>query len=80
MTVTLHSTEKVVTLVLGNARIPARIWEGETESGIRCHAYIPRIAVAEGLPASHYAEFERELEEQRKPTAEIDAIPLRLIL
>lgn len=77
MTVTLHSTEKVVTLLIDGVRVPARIWEGETASGIACHAYITRINVHQDLDAS---QFERELEEQRKPTAEIEAIPLRLVL
>jgi hypothetical protein len=77
MIVTLHSTEKVVTLVIDGVRVPARIWEGKTAAGIACHAYITRIAVHEKADAT---EFEKELEEQAKPTAEVEAIPLRLIL
>jgi hypothetical protein len=41
MTVTLTSTTKVVKL----NGVPARIWEGYTESGIKIHAFITRVAV-----------------------------------
>ncbi len=38
MIVTLESTDKIVTLVINGAEVPARIWEGRTASGIECHA------------------------------------------
>jgi hypothetical protein len=75
--VTLESTSKIVRLVVEGREVPARIWEGHTSSGIPCHAYITRIAVA---PDQDAAEFERELLEQRRPTPEIEAIPTRLII
>jgi len=77
MKVILESTTKCVTLVVDGHEVPARIWEGKTERGVRCHAYITLIAVRDGDDA---AEFERDLREQRRPSAEIGAIPLRLIL
>ena len=78
MKVTLESTDKIVTLVLSNGtEVPARIWEGHTTQGIACHAYITRIGVAEHDDA---AEFERDLREQRKPSAAVAAIPHRLIV
>lgn len=77
MKVTLDSTTKIVELTLNGQTLPARIWEGHTESGIPCHAYITRIAVHEDLDAS---QFERELQEHRRATPAIEAIPLRLIL
>ena len=45
MKVTLESTSKITTLVVNGEDVPARIWEGKTESGIPCHAFITRIAV-----------------------------------
>jgi hypothetical protein len=75
--VTLHSTSKIVRLVVDGREVPARIWEGETSSGIPCHAYVTRIAVADG---NDTAEFDRELLEQRRPSAEIEAIPPRLVI
>lgn len=77
MKVTLENTDKIVYLTLGDVTVPARIWEGTTANGIACHAYITRIAVGDLLNA---AEFERDLKEQRKPTAAVAAIPTRLII
>lgn len=77
MNVTLHSTTKIVKLVIHGREVPARIWEGETDSGIPCHAYITRIAVADGLDTT---QFDRELLEQSRPTAAIAAIPARLVI
>jgi hypothetical protein len=77
MKINIESTDKTVTLVINGAEVPARIWEGQTESGIPIHCYITRVAVHESLDCS---QFERELTEHRKATPEIQAIPLRLIL
>lgn len=60
MKATIESTSKVIEIVIPNtvdtmqptAAIPARIWEGVTEGGIKFHAYITRVAVAEGQPAA----------------------------
>jgi hypothetical protein len=78
MKVTLESTSKIVELETPQGTVPARIWEGHTETGIPVHAYITRIAApAEGVDL---AQFERELSETRSPSAAVQAIPLRLIL
>jgi hypothetical protein len=78
MRVTLESTTKIVELITINGHtVPARVWEGHTESGIPCHAYVTRIAVARGEDAS---QFERELVEQRPATAAVAAIPTRLVI
>ena len=76
MKITIESTSKIVHL----NGLPARVWEGHTESGIEIHAFVTRVAVKEGQKPEVYGEFERELQEQRKPTPEIEAIPLRFIL
>ncbi len=73
MKIEIESTTKIVQL----NGVPARIWVGKTESGIPVHCYVTRIAVAKDADAS---EFERELQEHRAPTPEIEAIPLRMIL
>lgn len=74
MKITVENTSKIVTL----NGVPARIWEGFTESGIRCHCYITRIAIDKDELRSE--EFERELSEQKAPSTEIEAIPIRMIL
>jgi len=74
MNVQLHSTDKIVHL----NGVPARIWEGITEGGIKCHAYITRIACDKDEPNA--GEFERDLKQHAVPSAEIQAIPLRMII
>lgn len=72
MRITIESTSKVVQL----NGVPARIWEGKTESGIPVHCYVTRIATDN----KDTSEFERELQRHRAPSAEVEAIPLRMIL
>ncbi len=74
MKATIESTTKIVEL----NGVPARIWEGESESGIRFHCYITRVAIDE--QETRTAEFQQELAEQRVPSVALEAIPLRLIL
>ena len=74
MKITIESTEKIVHL----NGVPARIWEGITDSGIKVHCYITRLAIDKDEPNS--AQFEKEFHEHRVPSAEIQAIPLRMIL
>ncbi len=73
MKVTLESTTKVVEL----NGVPARIWEGETESGIKVHAYITRIALHQ---EDDQPQFAAELSECRAPSPVVEAIPPRLVL
>lgn len=73
MEIFVANTSKVVFL----NGVPSRIWEGHTAKGVKVHAYITRIAVAEG---EDQTEFERELESHRVPSPEIAAIPLRLLI
>ena len=73
MKLQIESTTKIVQV----NGVPARIWEGETESGIPVHCYVTRVAVASD---ADHEEFERELEEHRVPSVDVQAIPLSLIL
>lgn len=76
MKITLENTTKIVHI----NGVPARIWAGQTESGIPVHCYVTLIAVPEGRPAEEYAKFEQELQTCKPPTPDIDAISLRLLL
>lgn len=78
MKITLESTSKIIDIATpGGGSVPARIWEGTTESGIPVHCYVTRIAA----PAAYdQNEFLRELQEHRAPSADVAAIPLRLVL
>jgi hypothetical protein len=73
MKIEIESTTKIVRL----NGVAARIWEGKTVSGIPVHCYVTRISVKNDADAS---EFERELEEHRPPSPEVEVIPLRMIL
>jgi hypothetical protein len=66
MTVTLTSTDKIVELTTPSGTVPARLWEGVTERGIRCHAFVTRIAVHQDDDA---AQFEQELQAQHAPVS-----------
>lgn len=80
MELKLRNTSKVVELDTGSGTVPARIWEGFTAGGIEVHCYITRVAVALDAGPEVHAAFERELLEQAPPSAEVVAIPNRLIL
>jgi hypothetical protein len=87
MKITIESTDKITSLEIREGRhgisMPARIWEGFTDSGIPVHVFVTRIApTVEDKPenAEKFREFDRELKEQRKPSIDIATIPLRLIL
>lgn len=75
MRVTLTSTDKIVTL----NGIPARIWQGQTESGAPIHAYVTRIA-CDVTDVKTQAEFERELQACEPPRVDLVGIPLRMII
>lgn len=75
MKIIIENTSKTVTL----NGVPARIWEGRTESGIPIICYITRIAVPDSEDIDH-SEFKREGSEERPPSVEAEAIPLHLIL
>lgn len=74
MKITIEGTTKMAEL----NGVPARIWEGETESGIKIHCFITRIAIDKDEPRAE--EFQKELQEQKPPSAAIQSIPLSLIL
>ena len=74
MKIMIESTTKITHL----NGVPARVWEGQTESGIRVHCYITRVAIDKDEPRAE--EFQKELQEQKVPSAEIEAIPLRMII
>lgn len=80
MKITIESTTKIVVLKPDTMSdgVPARIWEGTTDSGIKVHCFITRIAVDKNEPNTE--QFEKELKEQKTPSAEIISIPGRLIL
>jgi hypothetical protein len=73
MKITIERTTKTVTF----NGLPARIWEGHTESGIQVICFITRVAVPD---REDQTQFERELAPMKEPSAEAESFPLRMIL
>ena len=84
MKITVESTTKLVTLVIDGHDVPARVWQGQTESGVPVQCYITMIApeVPQSDPRIDELtdQFERELQRRAQPRASVEAIPLRLII
>ena len=74
MKITIKSTTKIVKL----NGVPARIWEGKTESGIDVHCFVTRIAIDENETRAD--EFAVELQEHEPPTAAMEAYPLSMLI
>jgi hypothetical protein len=72
--INIESTTKIVHL----NGVPARVWEGKTESGVKIHCFITRVAIDKDEQRAE--EFEKELQEQRVPSPEIEAFPMRMII
>jgi hypothetical protein len=78
MKITIESTSEITSLVTLSGEIPARVWEGKTDSGIPVYCLVTRIAVKADADCS---QFERELKEQAAPSSDaIRTFPLHLIL
>ena len=74
MKVIIESTTKIIHF----NGVPVRVWEGHTESGIKVNCFIARVAIDAKEP--NVGEFEKELREQKPPSKEIEAFPLRVII
>ena len=78
MKITIHSTAQIVQVDPGTGgEMPCRVWEGETEGGVKIQVLIPRIAAHKDQDLS---QFERELQEKPAPTPAVEVFPLRMIL
>ena len=73
MQIAIRNTEKIVEL----NGVPARVWEGKTDSGIPVHCFVTRISPQTN---ENIDQFEKELQETDQPTPEVEAYPLRMIL
>ena len=84
MKITIESTAKIVTLLVNGHEVHARVWQGETDSGIPVQAFITRIApeISKDHPDidSLTAQFDEELTRRADPRPTVEAIPLRMII
>lgn len=74
MEIKIKNTDKIIQI----NGVPARLWEGTTESGIKVHCFVTRIAIDKD--ESRIKEFEKELIETSSPFSEMESYPTRLIL
>ncbi len=73
MTINLSPTSKIVEL----NGVPARVWEGMTDTGVKCFAFVTRIGCDQNADQS---EFQKALSEVKAPSAEIASFPLRMVI
>lgn len=73
MRITIESTTRMVEV----NGVPARVWEGKTESGIPVFCLVTRIGVHEDEDCT---QFENELKECKAPTFSTLATSLSMIL
>ena len=71
------SSGGVAVWVTESGSVPARVWQGTSESGVPVICWVTRVAVARDADTT---QFEAELTEHRAPSAEALAFPLRMIL
>jgi hypothetical protein len=69
--------ESIISIEKDGGIIPARVWEGETDSGIKVICLMTRIAAKADQDLS---QFERELQEQKPPSLDGLFWPSRMIL
>lgn len=81
MKIMLQSTTKIVELVTDKGSVvPARVWEGTTESGIPVHCFVTRLAPTIPVGDPRQREFQEQLQECEAPTTDVASYPLRMIL
>lgn len=73
MKMTIVSTDQI-TEING---VPARVWEGVTDSGVPLSCFVTRIAVDKDAGPEALQQFEAELQRHKPPTVERNAWPAR---
>lgn len=80
MKLTIESTDRIVQIETGLKlnSIACRVWEGETESGVKVTVLVPRIAAHKDQDLT---QFERELQETKPPTpTAVEVFPLKMLI
>ena len=78
MKITIESTSRIVQIEGPHGTIPARVWEGTTDSGIPVICAITRVATPSD---GNTEQFDRELQACKPPSQmAVEAIPLRMII
>lgn len=84
MRITIESTTMIVELQVNGHPVHARVWQGETDTGLPVFAFMTRIApeVAKDDPrcAELTAQFDQELTSRADPRPSVAALPLRMVI
>lgn len=75
MKATIYSTSKIVIIKPGPLAdgVPARVWEGMTQGGVKIQCYITRVAIDKN--EKNVEQFEKELLESEPPFIESIDLP-----
>lgn len=76
MKMTIESTAELVDI----NGVPARIWQGESDSGTPVIAFVTRIAVPEDAGEQAHAQFAAELQQHAVPRAAVQTLPTRMLI
>lgn len=76
MKITIHNTDRLVKV----NEVPARIWEGKTDTGIPIICFITRIAVGENESVQVLQRFKDELMHCEPPSEEAKMFSLRMVI
>ena len=80
MKITIESTDRICEVRTGThtSPIPARVWQGTTESGIPVVCLVARVAVPENQPQE---QFQQELQQHAAPSRDaLEAFPLKMLI
>jgi len=80
MKITIENTDKIVELNHNGSAMPARVWQGATDTGIPVQVFVTRIAPEIPPNDPRQYTFESELVSTADPRPTVDAIPLRLVI
>ena len=80
MKISIYSTTKMVDLQTDSGIVQARLWEGETESGIPIHCFIALVAPSISKDDMRQEEFRCELEQHDAPSPATKAYPLKMVI
>lgn len=71
MKIEIQNTDKIVKI----NDVPARVWQGRTESGVPVTVFVTRISPDTDKQEDH-TQFQQELQQTAAPTARVQALPL----
>lgn len=76
MKLEIESTDRIVNI---NNELDARVWQGQTDSGLKVAVLVPRIAISEDQDDKTIALFKKEMSNHFEPfKSTIKAFPTKV--